>query len=118
MRIGELADRAGLSRDTIRFYERNGLVHSTPGKSATNNYRDYPEDNLVWLRFVTGAREAGLSIADLRDIAEAISCETERAEARKVLAAKVDELKARETQIRGAIGFLKQALARPEGGDC
>ncbi|RME17709.1 MAG: MerR family transcriptional regulator [Alphaproteobacteria bacterium] len=115
MRIGELAERSGLSRDTIRFYERNGLVRSVPGSSATNNYRDYPEDNLVWLRFITGAREAGLSIADLRDITAAISCDMDRTEARQVLAAKIDELKARADEIRRAIDFLERARDQTAG---
>ena len=72
MRIGELAERSGVSRDTVRFYERNGLIRSVSGQSDTNNYRDYPDDNLIRLEFFTKAREAGMSIADMRDIIEAM----------------------------------------------
>jgi DNA-binding transcriptional MerR regulator len=62
MRIGELAVKSGVSRDTIRFYERNGLITSQAGLATTNNYRVYPDDSLIWLGFLTGAREAGSPI--------------------------------------------------------
>ncbi len=110
MRIGELAERSGVSRDTIRFYERNGLIASVAGESATNNYRDYPEDNLERLAFYTRARDAGMSIADLRGVLEAMAGSCDEATAREVLRAKANELKARMEQIRRVVEFLEQAL--------
>ncbi|MFM7334035.1 MAG: MerR family transcriptional regulator [Tabrizicola sp.] len=110
MRIGELATRSGLTRDTIRFYERNGLIASSPGEDATNNYRDYSEDVLIWLTFLTGAREAGLSIADLRDIAAAVSGSCDRALGRRVLSQKLDDLSARAAQIDRAADYLRRTL--------
>ena len=65
MRIGELARRTGLSRDTIRFYERNELIASSPSREATNSYRDYPEGLIERLEMIVTARDAGMSIADL-----------------------------------------------------
>ncbi len=65
MRIGELARRSNLSRDTIRFYERNGLIRSAPSQSRTNSYRDYPDDTLDTLAVIRQAQHAGFSIADL-----------------------------------------------------
>lgn len=66
MRIGELARRSGLTRDTIRFYEREGLVTSQPSVSDTNSYRDYPEDLVDRLEMIGEAQEAGLPLADLK----------------------------------------------------
>jgi|GEM_PF-404852 len=65
MRIGELAKRTGMSRDTIRFYERQGLIDSLPSRDPANSYRDYPEMLVERLAMITEAREAGLSVADL-----------------------------------------------------
>lgn len=110
MRIGELAERSGVSRDTIRFYERNGLIQSHPGDSATNNYRDYPEENLIRLDFFTKARDAGISIADLRDIMEAIAGTCERSAALAVIRAKINELRERSVQIQRVVEFLEQAI--------
>lgn len=112
MRIGELSEKSGVSRDTIRFYERNGLITSQQSESATNNYREYREDSLTWLAFLSGAREAGMSIADLRGIVEAIAGSCDRDVAREVIAQKIAELKDRSRQIEQVVGFLEKALSR------
>ncbi len=110
MRIGELAEKSGLSRDTLRFYERNGLIASTAGNSTTNNYREYREDSLLRLHFITGAREAGMSVADLRSIFDAIAGSCDREAARVVVAEKILELKTRAKQIEEVVEFLESAL--------
>ncbi|MGR3714589.1 MAG: MerR family transcriptional regulator [Shimia sp.] len=112
MRIGELSEKSGVSRDTIRFYERNGLISSAEGKSTTNNYREYPEDCLVLLNFFTGAREAGMSVADLRSIVEALAGSCDHDVARSVMRKKISELKARSKQIDEAIVFLEKAITQ------
>ncbi len=66
MRIGELAVRTGLTRDTIRFYERSGLVHSNGPIDATNDYRDYPEESVERLQMIVEARGAGFTVEDLQ----------------------------------------------------
>lgn len=66
MRIGQLAKRTGLSRDTIRFYERHGLIESLPSTDPANSFRNYPEGLVERLGVVVEARDAGLSIADLQ----------------------------------------------------
>lgn len=65
MRIGELAKRADVSRDTIRFYERHGLIRSDADRESGNNYRIYPEDAVLTLDVIRDAQAAGLSIADI-----------------------------------------------------
>lgn len=112
MRIGELAERSGVSRDTVRFYERNGLISSVPGQSDSNNYRDYPEDNLVRLEFFSKARDAGMSISDMRDIIEAMDGRCDASAARKVIGSKIVELKERAGQIHRVIAFLEQGRSK------
>ena len=65
MRIGALSALTGLSRDTLRFYEKHGLITSAPSAEASNTYRDYPEDTAERLRMITDARDAGISLADI-----------------------------------------------------
>ncbi|MEX3008762.1 MerR family transcriptional regulator [Hoeflea sp. TYP-13] len=65
MRIGEVARRSGLSRDTIRFYERNGLIGSTEGPDRTNSYRDYHEAVFDRLQMIDEAQKAGFTISEL-----------------------------------------------------
>ena len=65
MRIGELSKQSGLSRDTIRFYERRGLIASVPETGGSNSYRDYPDDLLAALAWIKEAQDAGLTLDDL-----------------------------------------------------
>ncbi|WP_225829828.1 MerR family transcriptional regulator [Streptomyces sp. NK08204] len=62
MRIGELAAQAGMTRDTIRFYEKAGLVE---GRRLPNGYRDFPPETVVWLKYIRTAQALGFSLAEI-----------------------------------------------------
>jgi MerR family mercuric resistance operon transcriptional regulator len=66
MRIGELADTVGLPTQTIRFYEREGLLPA-PERGA-NGYRIYDDSTLTRLNFINHAQAAGLSLAEIGSI--------------------------------------------------
>lgn len=66
MRIGELAARCGVSVDTVRFYERRGLL-PRPTRSAAG-YRLYGENDESRLRFVRQAQANGLTLSDIREL--------------------------------------------------
>ncbi|MFJ9718511.1 MerR family transcriptional regulator [Streptomyces sp. NPDC101213] len=59
-----VADRTGVSLDTLRYYEREGLIG--PIQRSLGGRRQYTEDDVFWIGLVTCFREAGLGIADLR----------------------------------------------------
>lgn len=64
--IGELAARCGVSADTIRFYEREGLL-PRPSRSRAG-YRIFGEEDEQRLRFVRQAQSSGLTLGDIREI--------------------------------------------------
>ncbi len=66
MLIGELADTVGLPSQTVRFYERRGLLPE-PVRGA-NGYRIYDESTLTRLNFVRTAQAAGLTLAEIGSI--------------------------------------------------
>ena len=66
MRIQELATAAGMPVDTIRHYEKAGLV-AEPRRSA-NGYRDYAEPDLQRLRFIRHCRELDMSLPEVREL--------------------------------------------------
>ena len=66
MRIGDLANRAGLTVKTLRFYEKAGVL--TPAARLPSGYRDYDETALARLRFVKAAQAAGLTLAEVRQV--------------------------------------------------
>jgi DNA-binding transcriptional MerR regulator len=68
MRIGEVAERSGLSATTIRYYEDIGLVPA-PAR-APNGYRDYGAEAVERLRFIRDAQESGLTLEEIASILE------------------------------------------------
>lgn len=62
MQIGELACATGLSRDTLRFYEKRGLLRS---RRLANGYRDYPADAVQWLCYLRAAQSLGFTLTEI-----------------------------------------------------
>jgi len=66
MRIGELAKATGTKAETIRYYEREGIL---PAADRTeSNYRDYSDGHLATLIFVRRARALGFTMAQVREL--------------------------------------------------
>lgn len=121
MRIGELARRADISRDTIRFYERHGLIQSVTDPRASNSYRIYPEDAILTLEVIRDAQAAGLSIADITlFIGQFLAQNGETDDVESFLDDKIAEVSARITAGQRFLTLLEQtkdALARaPQDG--
>jgi MerR family transcriptional regulator, copper efflux regulator len=66
MRIGELAEQAGISTKAIRYYEQIGIL--TPPARTASGYRTYDEVALGRLGFVRAAQAVGLSLDEIRQI--------------------------------------------------
>ncbi|KQV63392.1 MerR family transcriptional regulator [Nocardioides sp. Root122] len=66
MRIGEVADQVGVQTQTIRFYERKGLLPQPP--RGANGYRDYDDSALTTLRFIRNSQAAGLTLVEIATI--------------------------------------------------
>lgn len=62
MQIGEIAGATGLSRDTLRFYEKRGLLRARRG---ANGYRDYPPEAVDWLRYIRLAQTLGFTLTEI-----------------------------------------------------
>ena len=69
MQIGRLAAQAGVNVQTLRYYERRGLLPRPP--RTETNYRAYPEDAVVRVRFVKRAQELGFSLLEIKEIGRA-----------------------------------------------
>lgn len=70
MRIAELERRTGVSRYTLRFYEKEGLLQDVI--RCENNYRDYPELAVQRVGMVRQLKELGFSLKEIRDIMDAL----------------------------------------------
>ncbi len=67
MKIGEIAQQVGCSVETIRFYEKEGLLQK-PLRNAENNYRDYDLAHLERLRFIRRCRSLGMTHEEIRTL--------------------------------------------------
>ena len=63
MTIGKLAKRAGVGVETIRFYERKGLIPEPPRRSS--GYREYDNDTVTRVRFIRHAKELGFTLKEI-----------------------------------------------------
>ncbi|WP_406328649.1 MerR family transcriptional regulator [Streptomyces sp. NBC_00203] len=66
--IAQVVEHTGLSHDTLRYYEKAGLIERV-GRT-TGNQRRYELADLAWLEFLIRLRETGMSIADMQRFAE------------------------------------------------
>jgi len=68
MRIGEIASRAGVSRDTVRFYERMGLLDEAAQPHLSNNYKEYSPQALRRIELITHAKALGFTLKEIADV--------------------------------------------------
>lgn len=67
MTIGALAKKAGINPQTIRYYEREGIL-PVPARRAGSDYRDYSEATLDTLLFIKNAQTAGFKLSQIQEI--------------------------------------------------
>src|SRR3954452_10975278 len=108
MRIGNVASQAGVSVDTVRFYERVGVL--APPERTESGYRDYEPGTVERIQLTRELQAIGFTLNDAVDALAAhdaggATCESERWRLQAVLDrvdAKLDELNALRSRILGA----------------
>jgi MerR family transcriptional regulator, copper efflux regulator len=66
MWIGEAAEQAGVNIQTLRYYERRGLLPRTPRRAS--GYREFPDDAVRIVRFIKRAQDLGFSLAEVEEL--------------------------------------------------
>src|SRR5437660_4648971 len=66
MWIGEAAEQAGVKVQTLRYYERRGLLPRTPRRAS--GYREYEADAVRMVRFIKRAQELGFSLDEVEEL--------------------------------------------------
>ena len=113
MRIGEIAKRAGVTVDTVRFYERVGVL---PAPARTESgYRDYEPETVERIQLTRELQGIGFTLSDAVDALAAhdaggATCESERWRLQAALD-RVDARLAELTALRGRIVNAQQACA-------
>jgi DNA-binding transcriptional MerR regulator len=120
VRIGELAERAGISAKAIRYYEQIGVL--TPPTRTPSGYRDYDHAALGRLEFVRAAQAVGLTLGEIRQVIAfrddgQTPCEHVAALLQR-RAAEVDARIAELQQLRGELDRLARRAATLDPEQC
>lgn len=100
MTIGELAKKAGVNVQTIRYYEREGLLpeaHRWPD----SGYRDFDDEALLRLQFIRSAKELGFTLREIKELSDMRVLPGEScAEVRQMIGVKLADLDRRMIEMR------------------
>ena len=114
MHIGELALATGLSRDTLRFYEKRGLLRA---RRQANGYRDYPADAVRIVRFIKNAQELGFSLDEIEELVRLRGGRRgERQQVRAIAERKITDIDRKIAQLQSMRDALDQLAASCRDG--
>jgi len=111
--VGEVAARAGVNVETLRYYERRGLL--PPPEREPSGHRRYDEETVRFLRAIKEAQAVGFTLAEIAEYLRASRGSGSPSEALRVrMAAKIDEIDSRIAGLRR----MREELARVVGCGC
>jgi DNA-binding transcriptional MerR regulator len=116
--IGQLAEAAGVHVETIRYYERRGLLPEPP--RSPGGYRQYGPDDLWRLEFVGRAKALGFTLTEVGELLEE---DTRRdvSSVRAIVLRKLEAIEARQRElagVRSGLERLADICADPDSDDC
>ena len=107
MRIGEVAERTGLSISNIRFYEKKGLIE--PDREQESKYRDYTEEDVKRLKEIILYRKMDMPIEMIYQLI------TKEVSAKNILERQLQELREKQKAIQGAIDLCEKVIGDGNG---
>jgi DNA-binding transcriptional MerR regulator len=118
--IGKLATEAGVGAETIRYYERRGLLRQPPRHGAARNYGD----EALWrLRYIKVGQQWGLSLREMRDLLSGAErspnfCSSIRAAAAQRIEAIEHKIAELATQRAHLTAFISECAAKADADRC
>ena len=110
MRISEVSERYDISPDTLRYYERVGLIPTV--NRSESGFRDYDQTDVGWVEFIKYMRSAGLTIEVLTEYVELVQLGDHTSEARKqILIDQRDELVRKIEEMQKTLDILDYKIA-------
>jgi len=111
MRIGEVAATAGVTAQTIRFYERTGLL--PPPQRTPNGYRTYDEQTITRLQFIRNGQVAGLTLLEITAIIDLRGAGTTPcAHVSELLSARLQDVHGRQRELAVLEAELQDLISR------
>jgi MerR family transcriptional regulator, copper efflux regulator len=107
MLIGELAQKTGLSKDTIRFYQKLGLIEAQARQAGTRTYMDFSAETLERIVLITQGKALGFTLNEIKHLIETWGSGTmPTAEKLKVIDRKLEEISEKMRQLEEINAYL------------
>jgi MerR family copper efflux transcriptional regulator len=119
--IGQVAARSGVGIETVRFYERQGLL-AKPLRTPSG-YRQFDEDVIARLQFVQRAKELGFTLCEIKELLSLrvdaqTTCEDVRARAEAKIADVEDKIKSLQRMKKALVRLTRECNARGSDSEC
>jgi len=105
--IGRLAREVGVNLETVRYYERRGLLPKPP--RSTSGYRLFPAEAARRLRFIRRAQELGFSLGEIRELLSLrVASTAKSADVRRRARAKITDIEAKIRSLESITKTLRE----------
>lgn len=119
MTISRFARTAGVGVETVRYYQRRGLLPVPNPRSRS--YREYDDTMVRRLRFIKGLQSAGFTLSEIKELLR-LDRSDERLKIQEIAARKLDELNVKMRELRkvskGLESLLRQCQSACDGEPC
>ena len=114
MKIGQLAKQVQVGIDTVRYYERHGLLPEPPRQAS--GYRVYDERDVERLRFIRGAKALGFSLQEIRELHRlSIAEEGQRADVRALAKHRLQDVETKLRELQSVRDVLAELVNQCSG---
>lgn len=119
MLIGEICKRTELSKDTIRFYEKKGLLKVDRSNSEYNNYKEYTKEHVQQLLLIKNAKRFGFTLNEIKELSQLMkmnlaTCST----LRKKVTEKVSDIDKRISELMDMKKMILSSLSETQNKHC
>lgn len=114
MLIGELSKRTGLTKDTIRFYQKMGLVITSDRQAGTRLYKEFNEEMIQRLVVINQAKALGFTLNEIRQLVEEWGTPSAIPESEqiRIVERKLEEISQKMHQLAEIQSYLAAKLSR------
>jgi MerR family transcriptional regulator, copper efflux regulator len=113
MLIGELSKQTGLSKDTIRFYEKTGLISASDRCAGTRLYKEYSSETIERLHMITQGKGLGFTLSEIKKLLNEWGGGAMSTQDRiKVIERKIEEISEKMQQLDSIKTYLSTKLSK------
>lgn len=117
MKIGEISKKTGITTETLRYYEKQGLIY--PKRRSANGYREYSLETLTHLRFIQRAKIVGFSLRECKGLLSIFISRDEHScrDVKTLAEAKLEEIQSKMQELEKMHETLQNISDACCGGD-